>query len=78
MSNFTPEQLQELEARYGLVPSLTFPVRDGVVQEGDTVWWRAEDGPEQVRVDNTHFKNIKLFPDAYQIKEPRVKIIYED
>ena len=78
MANFTEEQLRELETTFGLIRQETLPVRDGVVARNDKVWWRSANGPEYVSVHAMHWENIKNFPSAYQIAEPKTAITYLD
>ena len=84
MSHFTPEQLQELEARYGLKPvKEMLPVRDGSVAIDGKVWWRGEDGPELVDLSKptdykAHISNLRDFPKCYQLKKPKTTITYLD
>jgi hypothetical protein len=77
---FTKEQLQYLETVYGLkVVAETLPVRDGVVKADDTVWWRKNTGPVRVQVNSHgHWENIREYPHAYQINEPKTKVAYVD
>lgn len=80
MSKFTAEQLQELEARYGLKQvEETIPVKDGVVTKATSVWWRGADGPECVTAgDPAHWWNIQQFPKVYQLEKPRIRVEYLD
>ena len=81
MSHFNEEQLKELERIFGLtrvVTINTLPVRDGIVTKEDIVWWRGDEGAEQVRAED-HWDHIKIWPFLYQRKQPVVKlIIYEE
>lgn len=81
MSSFTKEQLAELEAVYGLKRLGKYKVRDGYVNEGDSVWWRGVNGPEQFVVDinGMHHPNMIRYPEAYCIKKPEVSpVTYKD
>lgn len=77
---FTQEQLQYLEAVFGLKPiQETLPVRDGVVTKETKVWWRGAAGPELVHAnDKNHWGNIKRYPEIYQLKKPDFKVTYRD
>ena len=78
--NFTAEEIAELAAIFGLeakAPDNILPVRDGVVRRGQPIWWRAEDGPAYVSSDE-HWANIREYPTAYSVAEPRVKVQYLD
>jgi len=79
MKEFTKEQLDFLEKFYGLTPcgAPMLPVRDGAVTETTFVWWRCHDGPERVLAKD-HWENIKGYPDAYQLNEPKTTITYID
>ena len=84
MSLFSPQQLAELEARYGLVPVVEMlKVRDGSVRIDGKVWWRGADGPELVNLSNPkhlrqHRNNIEDHPDCYQIEKPSTRVQYLD
>lgn len=80
MNAITEERLEELlRQRYGLEPNhKQYKVRDGYVDEGDKIWWRGENGPERVIVDKGHIRNIRDYPDVYQISAPRTKVEYLD
>lgn len=74
----TEMQLDQIAKVFNLkreTPVLT--VRDGVVSPVSMVWWRCEDGPQKVLAD-THWDNIKQFPDCYQLREPSIKVTYKD
>lgn len=75
MTHFTEEQLQELEAIFGLKREESLPVRDGRVHKTTLVWWRNQTCPEQV-VAEDHWPNIQGYLEAYSIARPR--IIYQD
>lgn len=75
MSLFTAEQLAQIATVFGLTQKEFFPVRDGVVTLEDKVWWRCETGPEHVQV-RAHLHNLKEFPNAYQLAQPKTKIVY--
>lgn len=79
MANFTEDQIKELETLFGLTRVETLPVCDGVVTRNCMVWWKSVTGPQLVRADeNTHWYNIKHYPQFYQLAEPKVKhIVYE-
>ena len=78
-THFTEEQLNEIGAYFGLTPVETLPVRDGRVSKTCKVWWRGEYGPEHVCADEQdHWQNIRNYPDAYQIKKPVTRVVYED
>lgn len=80
MNAFTEQQLKELETIYGLVrkPGI-IPVRDGHITEGDKVWWRSINGPEQVNSSgDEHRQNIINYPNAYQISKPQTTVTYSD
>ena len=77
MSNFTKEQLQELEVLYGLKRNdEVVEVRDGFVSKSDKVWWRSEVGPELIQAAATHWSNIVHYPHYYQVKRPIFKAEY--
>jgi len=78
--HFTAEQIAELAAIFNLEvrdPDHVLPVRDGVVRLGQPIWWRSEDGPAYV-ASNEHWPNIREYPTAYSVAEPRVKVQYLD
>lgn len=75
MSLLTAEQLAQIATVFGLKQKEFFPVRDGVVTITDKVWWRCETGPEHVEV-RVHIHNLKEFPHAYQLAQPKTKIVY--
>jgi len=55
------------------------PVSDGCVCKDSNVWWKSEDGPEFVHAGNeTEWLNIRGFPEAYSVKEPRYTVTYLD
>lgn len=77
MPHFTEEQLNELATVFGLTRVETLPVRDGVVSKTCKVWWRYEEGPEQVVAgDPSHWGNIRDYPSAYQLAKPQIKMTY--
>lgn len=77
-SHFTPEQVEELEKRYGLKPvQETVKVRDGTVAKGDMVWWREVSGPKHIKAGE-HWENIEKCPDCYQLAEPLTRVDYVD
>lgn len=79
MSQFTEEQLKELETVFGLKREESLPVRDGRVTRDSMVWWRGAKGPEQVRADSgTHWHNISAYPDVYQLAQPVYRVEYFD
>lgn len=79
MSNFTEEQLAELEVVFGIKRQDSLPVRDGRVTRDSMVWWRASKGPEQVQADSgTHWWNISQYPGVYQIEKPAYRVEYLD
>jgi len=80
MAHFTEEQLQELATIFGLTRQENLlPVRDGFVTKEGMVWWRCEDGPLLVKAGNlANWDNIKNCPLAYQLKQPNVRVEYED
>lgn len=80
MAHFTEEQLQELATIFGLKKQEDLlPVRDGVVTKETMVWWRCEEGPILAKAgDPTHWENIKKYPKAYQLNQPKVQIKYKD
>lgn len=80
MPHFTEEQLQELATYFGLKKvEETLPVRDGLVSKDTLVWWRGQQGPEHTLAGSPeHWENIRKFPKTYQLKEPRVRVVYED
>ena len=71
----TEAQLNQIATVFGLKKREYFPVRDGYVTIDDKVWWRCETGPEHVEV-RKHIHNLKEFPQAYQLAQPRTKITY--
>ncbi len=80
MLYFTEEQLQELSTIFGLKKvEDVLPVRDGFVTKETMVWWRRKDGPILVKAgDSVHWNNIKNYPHVYQLKQPNVRVEYED
>jgi hypothetical protein len=80
MSQFTEEQLKELETLFGLKRREDIlPVRDGVVSQDTMVWWRGNIGPKLVNANSgTHWNNIKEFPHLYQLAKPHTKLEYVD
>ena len=76
MAQFSDNELQELAEVFGLTLAKKerLPVRDGDVFEGEYVWWRSTRGPILViSSSNSHWENIKNYPECYQLKRPRVK-----
>ena len=80
MPHFTEEQLQELATIFGLTRQEDLlPVRDGFVTKETMVWRRCEDGPILVKADDlNNWNNIKNYPHVYQLKQPNVRVEYED
>ncbi len=80
MLYFTEEQLQELTTIFGLTrQDDILPVRDGFVTKEALVWCRCEEGPELVKAgDSLHWDNIRCHPHFYQLKQPNVRVEYED
>lgn len=78
MAHFTDEQLAEIGMHFGLKPAAEcLPVRDGRIYKGAPVWWRAEDGPQEVISDShDHWDNIRRYPECYSIAQP--KVVYKD
>ena len=82
MPHFTKEQLQEL-AKFFDLPMPSKPLREGslAIKDGDviqseTVWWRAELGPEKVIAGCGHWSNIREFPHLYSHEKPKTKLVY--
>jgi hypothetical protein len=73
----TDEQLDQIADVFGIERKATMKVRDGFVRPTDAVWWWCESGPQRVTA-SLHMANIKEFPNAYSIKEPRTKVTYID
>ena len=71
----TEAQLNQIASVFGLTKKEHFPVMDGYVTLDDKVWWRCEDGPQLVNVCE-HIKNLKEFPNVYQLARPKTKIVY--
>lgn len=80
MPHFTEEQLQELATIFGLKKvEDVLPVRDGFVTKETMVWWRFEGGPVLVKAgDLDNWNNIKNYPYVYQLKQPNIRVEYED
>lgn len=70
--------VQVIEGRHGIYPIDTLPVRDGIVERGQQVWWRSENGPEQSTADDRGgvWANIAQEPQLYSLAKPKFK--YED
>lgn len=77
MTYFTEHQLKELETIFDLKRTNTVPVRDGIATINGKVWWRCEEGPELVSVEE-HIRNIRAYPDCYSVNKPVVKLVYVD
>lgn len=80
MPEFTEKQLKELEKLYGLDrnPEIR-PVRDGLVQRGQMVWFRSGDGVLFVNSgDVGNWAGIYLNPKCYQIHKPAFTLSYLD
>ena len=77
MPYFTEEQLDEIATTFGLKREETLPVRDGVVTKATKVWWRGVHGPKRVTASED-WRNIRNYPDLYQLKEPSTRITYLD
>ncbi|MBN3757180.1 hypothetical protein G3N95_29855 [Paraburkholderia sp. Tr-20389] len=77
MSNFTEEQLRELEVAFGLKRQDSLPVKDGRVTRDTLVWWRCVDGPTHEPA-GLHWENIERCPQFYSIAEPVYRIEYMD
>lgn len=80
MPHFTEEQLQELATIFGLTrQDDILHVRDGFVTKETMVWWRRKNGPILVKAgDLDNWNNIKNYPHVYQLKQPNVRVEYED
>ena len=79
MAHFTEEQLKELKTILGLTKNNVLAVRDGFVHKDSMVWWRSNKGPLPVKAgDPAHWDNIRSYPQAYQLKEPAVQVVYKD
>lgn len=79
MAHFTEEQLEELKTIFGLTRNNVLPVRDGYVHKDSMVWWRSNKGPLPVKAgDSVHWDNIRRHPQAYQLNEPVVQVVYKD
>ncbi len=76
----TEEQLQELSTLFGMKKvEDVLPVRDGFVTKETMVWWRHKNGPILVKAgDLANWDNIKNCPHFYQLKQPNVRVEYED
>jgi len=75
---FSSEQIKYLQQVFQIdVSQEVLPVKDGFVKKSDMVWWLGEFGPEEVLAEK-EWSNIKGYPDAYSVKEPKYKIVYED
>lgn len=77
MQYHTAEQMKDINEKATTGPC-TIRIRDGWVSQGAKVWWRGNDGPEVVTLTGSHWFNAIVFPAYYQMKEPAVKITYED
>ena len=74
---FTPEQVTYIQQVFQIdVSQEVLPVKDGFVKKGDMIWWLSLNGPEYVKAE-LDWDNIKKFPNAYSVKEPKYKIVYE-
>lgn len=74
MKYFSEEELKELETIFGLARIIgTLKVRDGFVKDSpDTeLWWRGENGPEFVHLNDDHRQNCVRYPNVYQIEKPK-------
>ena len=79
MAHFTEEQLEELKTIFSLTRNNVLPVRDGYVHKDSMVWWRSNKGPLPVKAgDSVHWDNIRRHPQAYQLNEPVVQVVYKD
>lgn len=80
MPYFNELQLNELETLFDLKRKeiKTLRVRDGHVTKDSKVWWRALTGPEHVVANESdHWKNIKNYPESYQLTKPLTKHIWK-
>ena len=80
MKPFTEEQLAYLNRHYVRTKETGVPVRDGVAHYGDTLWWRCEEGPEEIvlKEGSDHDRNVRENPQAYQLSPPRTRLQYLD
>jgi hypothetical protein len=76
-SKYTKQQVELACEIFNVPYDQVILLRDGLLVKGGKVWWRSEDGPEHVKSEDD-WDNIVECPDVYQMKEPKIKIVYEE
>jgi hypothetical protein len=74
---FTEPQVNYLSEVFGIdATEEVLKVSDGFVKNSSKIWWKYNFGPEHVKASE-HWDNIKDYPDAYSVKEPKYKVVYD-
>jgi hypothetical protein len=76
-SKYTEQQIKLACEIFNVPCDQVVLLRDGLLVRGGMVWWRSEDGPERVS-SGAAWNNIVEFPELYRMKEPKIKIVYEE
>jgi hypothetical protein len=76
IENFTEAQIDYLKRKHSVdISACLLPVRDGLIEDTEMVWWKAEDYPEKVSA-YTHWGNIREYPHLYSIERPKFLLKY--
>lgn len=79
LNHFTVEQLEEIRIYLAShnegFEIKRYKVKDGVVFDGEKVWWHCVDGPQEVNISD-HRENVKKYPDVYSVERPAVTVKY--
>lgn len=74
---FSSSQIKYLSEVFGIDASEeVLKVSDGFIRMSSQVWWKGANGPKNVKAID-HWDNIKDNPEAYSVKEPKYKVVYE-
>jgi hypothetical protein len=74
---FSSSQIAYLSEVFGIdATEEVLKVSDGFVKKSSMVWWKNNFGPVYEKASE-HWDNIKDYPDAYSVKEPKYKVVYD-
>lgn len=74
---FSQEQLDFIAKHFVVKEGANIrALRDGIVEYGDMVWWRNNEGPKYVGSHTgTHWNNMRGCWQYYQLEEPTGKFV---